>query len=82
MSRQGRIGGKLRVRRVFRNASGRTVTDAAELEAEAAREAKHWQETAPRLGFCGHCGCHVDEANGVLHAHDCPYLPAERRRAP
>jgi hypothetical protein len=81
MSRQGRIGGKLRIRRTFARASGSTVTDAAQLEAEAEREARHWQATAPKLGFCGHCGENVDEANGKLHAHDCPYLPAERRRA-
>lgn len=79
MSRQGRIGGKLRVRRQFRRTS--SPSSMAEAEDAAEREAKHWQETAPKFGFCGHCGCHVDEARGVLHAHDCPYLPAERRRS-
>ena len=44
-------------------------------------EAKQFQRLAPVLGFCGACGVSVDEAHGKLHASDCPYLPAERRRA-
>lgn len=78
-SRAGRIGGIMRVRRQFRRTS--SPASLAEAEDAAEREAKHWQETAPKLGFCGHCGEIVDEANGKLHAHDCPYLPAERRKA-
>ncbi len=52
-----------------------------EVEKDLALEAKRFQELAPRLGWCGHCGHTVNEAKGILHAHDCPYLPAERRRA-
>ncbi len=44
-------------------------------------EAKRFRALAPVLGWCGSCGVTVDEAAGALHANDCPYLPAERRRA-
>lgn len=77
-SRAGRIGGIMRTRRTFARATERASS--AEAHADAEAEARHWQDLAPRLGWCGHCGCHVDEANGVLHAHDCPYLPQGRRR--
>jgi hypothetical protein len=43
-------------------------------------EAAKFRRLAPVLGFCGACGVTVDEAAGRLHAHDCPYLPTERRR--
>jgi hypothetical protein len=46
-----------------------------------AEEAQRFQDAAPRVGFCGACGTRVNEPAGVLHAGDCPYLPAERRRA-
>jgi hypothetical protein len=49
----------------------------ADLELEAER----FRRLAPVLGFCGTCGVNVDEVNGKLHANDCSYLPAERRRA-
>jgi hypothetical protein len=32
-------------------------------------------------GLCGSCGDWVDEAEGRMHAHDCPDVAPERRRA-
>lgn len=58
-----------------------TPTEARDVEADIELEAKRFRDLAPALGFCGACGISVDEANGKLHDKDCPYLPAERRRA-
>jgi hypothetical protein len=35
----------------------------------------------PTRGLCRSCGDWVDEAEGRLHAHDCPDAPEEKRRA-
>lgn len=59
----------------------RTTGASRDVEADLELEAKRFRELAPVLGFCGACGVSVDEANGKLHDKDCPYLPAERRRA-
>lgn len=60
--------------------------DSREAQMVEEDEARRWQQLAPRLGFCGACGVSVDEDNPDpekrrLHAHDCPYLPAERRKS-
>lgn len=75
-SRAGRIGGIMRTRRTFRNASANA--NSPEMIAEAERESKHWEAMAPSLGFCPRCGAHVDEANGRLHDGHC--IPGQPER--
>ncbi len=71
------------VPRAWRRGMPRNVPTSAARDAEAdmALEAERFRRLAPVLGFCGTCGVNVDEANGKLHASDCAYLPAERRKA-
>ena len=44
-------------------------------------EERKLNELAPRIGFCLACEEHVDEAAGRLHAPNCQWAMAERRRA-
>lgn len=76
----GNGAARWRHRRRQARAHERVMGDAANIEADMEQEARRFRELAPVFGFCGACGCTVDEANGVLHASDCPYLPPERRR--
>ncbi len=58
----------------------RSAPPSRDVEKDLELEAKRFREIAPRLGWCGACGHTVDEAHGILHGEDCPWLPAERRR--
>ncbi len=69
------------VPRAWRKGTPRAAAASRDVDADLALEAERFRRLAPVLGFCGTCGVNVDEANGKLHANDCPYLPAERRTA-
>lgn len=66
--------------RAWRKTGTVPVYRGRDAEMDADDEAKRWQDLAPTFGWCGSCGVTVDEPNGKLHAHDCPYLPEERRK--
>lgn len=75
-----RRGGTVRAwQKGYVRPASRGSTRDVEVDFEA--EARRFQALAPKLGFCGSCGESVDEERGKLHAVDCPYLPAERRRS-